>query len=68
MVVYRTVHNLSHNELNELKEAYFDQLQNTDDADTFSDYTDIPDSAIFDHFSDIIFVEDDFFCNQQNYL
>ena len=60
---YRTVHELNEDELNELKDAYFDQLQYTEDADTFESADDIPNEIIFDHYEDIGFVKEDFFCN-----
>lgn len=62
-----SVHDLSRNELDELKQTYFDQLCDTGEIEdvcpdaTF--YTDIPDDIIFDHYEGIEFVTDDFFCN-----
>jgi len=59
----KTVHDLSREELDELKMAYYDQLQYTDDADSFLCYDAIPNSVIFEHYDGISFVNDDFFCN-----
>ena len=61
--MYRTVYDLNTEELLELKYAYFDELQYTDDADTFKEPEEMPDSVIFDHYEGISFVDDDFFCN-----
>jgi len=62
--MYKNVHDLSRDELDELKASYYDQLQYTDDANTFLCYDEIPDDVIFNHYSEISFIDDDFFCNQ----
>jgi len=61
--MYKTVYELNREELDELKMSYYDELQYTDDADTFLCYDSIPDEAVFRHYDGIIFAEDDFFCN-----
>lgn len=75
---YKTVHELSRAELDELKESYFYQLINDDDEVPFavnngdeddvndiSYPSDIPDDIIFNHYDGIMFVNDDFFCNNE---
>lgn len=61
--MYKTVYDLDDEELLELKYAYYDQLQYTDDADTFRMPEEIPDSVVLDHYVGILFTNDDFFCN-----
>ena len=58
-----TVHDLNEVQIEELKIRLYDELQNTDDADTFDSWEDIPDAVIFDHYADYLFCEEDFFCN-----
>lgn len=60
---YKTVHDLNAEELLELKYAYHDQLQYTDDADIFRSPEDIPDDVIFDHYAELTFAPYDFWCN-----
>lgn len=73
----KTVKDLSREELDELKETYFWQLQDDDDEvlwainnsdekdiEGINDPSEIPDSVIINHYDGITFVEDDFFCNQ----
>ena len=64
-VVYRSVHELTDDELAELKGNYYWELMdlNDEDSDYFTCPEDIPDDVIFEHYSGICFVEDDFFCN-----
>jgi hypothetical protein len=60
----RIVTDLTRDELNELKAAYAEQLN--DDGISWGELCEsreIPDDIIFEHFGDIGFVEDDFFCN-----
>ena len=64
--MYRTVTELTHDEINELKEAYFAELFYSDEDVLGDDITcgdDIPDAVIFEHYNGIDFVEEDFFCN-----
>lgn len=58
--MYKTVYDINKDEL---KMAYYDQLQYTDDADTFLCYDAIPDDVIFEQYDGICFVDDDFWCN-----
>ena len=65
---YRSVEELTREELDELKETYFWEVVNEGDAEeVFGDDIefpwDIPDEVVMEHFSHICFVEDDFFCN-----
>ena len=57
------VHDLNKNQLEQLKCNYFYQLMETDPEvlDNITFYQDIPDSIIFEHYSGIEFVPDDFF-------
>lgn len=61
----RTVHELTENELEELRDTYFAQLQETDE-EILGDYTEaeqIPMSNVKQHYEDFMFVEEDFLCN-----
>ena len=62
----KTVNDLSRDELDELKENYFWQLQDNDEEvlSSINSPSEIPDSVILEHYDGISFVEDDFFCNQ----
>jgi sulfur relay (sulfurtransferase) DsrC/TusE family protein len=61
----RTVHELNQNELEELREAYFQQLTETDSEvlGDISSANEIPMENIISHYEEIYFVEEDFFCN-----
>lgn len=60
-----SVTELTHDQLMELKEAYFTQLKETDDSvlGGVLSAEDIPDSVIIHHYEDIVFHDDDFFCS-----
>ena len=63
-IMYRTVYDLTAEELDELRSNMF--WSDDMDEDILGDidcYSDIPDSAVFAHYDGISFVEDDFFCN-----
>lgn len=62
--MYKTVYDLTEEEMLELKYAYFDQLQYTDDADYFRMPEEIPDEIILNHYEGVVFSDDDFFCNE----
>ena len=62
--MYRTVYELTAEELDELRSNMF--WSDDMDEDILGDidcYSDIPDSAVYAHYDGISFVEDDFFCN-----
>lgn len=60
----KTVFELSRDELNELKEAYADQLKPDGiSVGELLDANNMPDSVIFNHYCEVMFSEDDFFCN-----
>ena len=61
---YKTVYDLSPDELDELRDSYYWQYlgNGTIDVDTFDG---IPDDMLFEHYAGISFVNDDFFCNQK---
>ena len=61
--MYRTVHELNEEELLELKYAYHDMLQYTDDAETFRMPEEIPDAVVLEHYDGLLFEDEDFFCN-----
>ena len=65
--MYRDVHDLTPEELSELKGDYYWQLDECGEADEMGislwNTDDIPDQVIFEHYAGISFVEDDFFCN-----
>lgn len=63
--MYKTVYDLTRDELYELKAVYYDALQYTDDAERFLYYDEIPDDVIFSHYDGVAFVDDDFFCNME---
>jgi len=58
----KTVHELSQNELEELRESYFDQLQ-MEGEETFESVEQLPIENVIAHYEDTFFVEEDFFCN-----
>lgn len=59
----KTVHELNENELEELREAYFYQLQDTGEEEDLNDASEIPMSNVIAHYEGTYFVEEDFFCN-----
>ena len=67
----RSVNELTQDELEELRESYFDQLLSTeceeDDKDVFESYSypeEIPMEKIKSHYAGVIFTDEDFWCNQ----
>lgn len=62
---YKTVEDLSHAELEELRGSYFDQL---DSDEIFEDdINNITDEILFEHYNGIVFTDDDFFCNNHDF-
>lgn len=64
--MYKTVYDLTREELDELKESFSHQEETQDiikDGIVYSSM--IPDEIIFNHYEGISFVTDDFFCNQK---
>ena len=59
-----TVKELTRDQLNELKSAFFwqEETMHLVPANCW-DETDIPDELIFEHYANICFVDDDFFCS-----
>ena len=60
-----TTYELTREELDELKEAYFQQLKDTD-PEVLEDITywqELPDSLIHEHYDGFEFVREDFECN-----
>ncbi len=60
----RTVHELTTDELNELREAYFDQLKDIGEEEELNDPEDIPISNVIVHYEGTYFIDEDFFCNE----
>ena len=61
----KTVYDLTENELVELRDNYFNQLLDTD-PEVLGDITEAEQIAfegIKNHYSEVYFVEEDFFCN-----
>ena len=66
--MYRTVYDLNRAEIEELKDAYF--WSDESDEEILGDISapwEIPDEVIYEHFSGISFVDEDFFCNCNDY-
>ena len=64
-VMYKTVYDLTNEQITELKEAFFWQCM-TEDEDILGDISyswEIPDNVIYNHYSGITFVDDDFCCS-----
>lgn len=61
----KTVHELSSEELEELRENYFTQLEETDSEvlGSIKQASDIPFDVILAHYEGTYFVDEDFFCN-----
>jgi len=60
------VHELSNNELEELRQTYFLQLLDEGKHDMLMDIeyaTDMPMDRVIKHYKDTFFVDEDFFCN-----
>ena len=61
----KTVYDLTENELVELRDNYFNQLLDTD-PEVLGDITEAEQIAFEDienHYSEVSFVDEDFFCN-----
>jgi len=62
----RSVHELTQDELEELQDAYFYQLLYSGDTETLGEIDmpcKLPMSNVMAHYEDILFVDEDFFCN-----
>lgn len=60
----KMVQDLTRDELDELKTAFFWQDETQDILEgAYSQPCEIPDEIIFEHYEDMTFVDDDFFCN-----
>lgn len=55
-----TVHELTRSQLSELKQAYLCELFQNPSWGDLADAEDVPDDVIFEHYSGIEFVPDDF--------
>lgn len=60
---YKTVYDLTSKELNELREAYFEQ---PDSENIFEEIENITDDILFEHYDGVLFTDEDFFCNEIN--
>jgi hypothetical protein len=66
-VTYRTVQDLNEDELDELRESYYYELDDEGEdeiLECINDYSDITDEFLFEHYEGVMFSEDDFCCNQ----
>lgn len=59
----KTVHELTAQELEELRDTYFAQLQDTGEEEEINSPHEIPMDIIYNHYEGVMFTEDDFFCN-----
>lgn len=59
-----TVHDLTQEQLEELRDSYFHQL--IDEGDGIDRAEDIPMEIIMEHYGNTQFVDDDFFCSSVN--
>lgn len=62
----RSINELTHDELEELRENYFYQLLDAGDYDNLGSVeyaSDIPMEKVIKHYKDTFFVDEDFFCN-----
>ena len=61
----KSVHELKADELEELRNNYFYQLEDIDEEvlDSIENPQDIPMEDVIAHYKGVYFVEDDFFCN-----
>ena len=68
-----SVYELSREQLDELKEAYYVELSDSGEADEVLDgigllnTNEIPDDIIFTHYDGVCFTCDDFFCTAGQY-
>lgn len=59
----KTVHELSTQELEELRDTYFAQLQDQGEEDEINSSHEIPMENVIQNYEGVMFVDDDFFCN-----
>lgn len=59
----RTVHDLTTEELEELRSNYFYQLQDQGEEEEMQSPEEIPISNVIAHYEGVMFTDDDFFCN-----
>lgn len=62
---YRCTRELTHDELDELKQNYLFDHVDSPSYQELANSVDIPDEVIFEYYEGFDFVEDDFFCNQE---
>lgn len=58
----KTVYDLNEDELEELRSAYFEQLNDLGE-ENFNDPQEIPMTNVIVHYEGVMFTEEDFFCN-----
>jgi hypothetical protein len=65
--MYRSVHDLSHAKLEELRDSLYTRWldEGKINVDVFDGITD---KQLFSEYEDTNFVDDDFFCNQSDYI
>ena len=62
---YRTVHDLTPEELDELRATYYEQLDEVDNdvLEDVSSYEEVTNEMLFNHYDGVSFIREDFFCN-----
>ena len=60
---FRSVEELTREELNELKQNYVAETRDDPSYGELADSTEISDEVIFEHYAGIVFGPEDFFCN-----
>lgn len=62
--MYKTVYDLSDDEIAELKDSFFWQDETQDVLEgVYTSSDQIPNDIIFEHYDMVCFVDEDFFCN-----
>lgn len=62
----RTIHELTDDELLEVRGRYFIELQEGGELGFITEESDIPKEAILERYEGTFFVEEDFWCNLKN--
>ena len=62
---YRSVKELNRDELDELKQAYLCEKNPSPSYGELAESTNIPDEEIFDHYDNVGFSPEDFFCSSR---
>lgn len=60
--MYKNVWELSRDQISELKQNFYYDILEENDAEKYASWDDIPDQIIFNHYKHTAFVNDDFGC------